>query len=269
MPRRQQKIWASEDMRIRYEMPYLCEVESPLQDVTSYAFRSCCAILQDKVTHFLGATNKEDLENVTFQNDCPYRKYELGRLSSLLHSINIAQSMFLLKEEKMKEREVVQMKALLLSVDLCLKDVRSLKECHSMEIYDNLQKLLREILTTINAYELPKVRPRVVELTDAGPGVGVSNIEVRIRSAEKVMIHNLDRLTRIHRSRGDSGQNEAERTNALIGNAISDGGSIKWDYFKIFEGMSQAEKDEMTSDDIKKHEEEHGRMHGKLLKICN
>ena len=54
-------------------------------------------------------------------------------------------------------------------------------------------------------------------MTDAGAGVGVSNFEVRFRDAEIARIHNLDYKIRVHRACGDSGQNEAERTNSASG----------------------------------------------------
>ena len=43
------------------------------------------------------------------------------------------------------------------------------------------------------------------------------------------------------RSRGDSGQNEAERTNSAIGDAVVDGATIEWDKFKQFESLSEEE----------------------------
>ena len=57
------------------------------------------------------------------------------------------------------------------------------------------------------------------QATDAGPGVGVSNLEVRFRDIEIARIHSSDRVNRIHRAPGDSGQNEAERSNAAIGDS--------------------------------------------------
>lgn len=61
------------------------------------------------------------------------------------------------------------------------------------------------------------VKPNWADLTDAGPGVGVSNFEVKFRDAELARVHKSDYRIRVHRSRGDSGQNKAERTNSAIG----------------------------------------------------
>lgn len=65
---------------------------------------------------------------------------------------------------------------------------------------------------------LPPVYSDILKTTDAGPGVGCSNVEVRFRDLEIARIHDSDRVNRVHRARDDSGQNEAERSNAAIGN---------------------------------------------------
>ena len=89
--------------------------------------------------------------------------------------------------------------------------------------YVMVKALCHDILNKIVEYELPIFCPIVSELTDAGPGVGVTNFEVKFRFAEICRLHGNDRRTRIHRARGDSGQNEAERTNGSICDAIVDG----------------------------------------------
>ena len=73
---------------------------------------------------------------------------------------------------------------------------------------------------------LPVTRPRWSELTDAGPGVAVNNFDVEIRLAEICRLWNIDYYSRIHRSRGDSGQNKAERTNSTIEDVVVDDGKL-------------------------------------------
>ena len=46
----------------------------------------------------------------------------------------------------------------------------------------------------------------MADFTDAGPGVSVTNTDVKFRDAEIAIIHNSDYRIRCHRSRGDSGQ---------------------------------------------------------------
>ena len=54
---------------------------------------------------------------------------------------------------------------------------------------------------------LPPVYSDILKTTDAGPGVGCSNVEVRFRDLEIARIHDSDRVNRVHRARDDSGQN--------------------------------------------------------------
>ena len=100
-------------------------------------------------------------------------------------------------------------------------------------------------------FDFHPVKPRKADCTDAGPGVSVTNTDVKFRDAEIVIIHNLNYRIRCHRSRGDSGQGEAERTNSAIGDALVDGATINWEHTKRFEGMSE---DEILSMSLKEYE---------------
>ena len=53
---------------------------------------------------------------------------------------------------------------------------------------------------------------------------------------EKILIHKLDKIVRVQRACGDSGLNEAERTNSAIGNALVTGETLNWEYHQ---GCSQ------------------------------
>jgi len=103
---------------------------------------------------------------------------------------------------------------------------------------------------------LPTVKPRWTDLTDAGPGVGVSNYEIRFRDAELARIHNSDYRVRCHRSRGDSGQGEAERTNSAISDALVDGAMLKWEKYRRFEDLSEDEIKAMSLHSYEKYEKE-------------
>ena len=93
-------------------------------------------------------------------------------------------------------------------------------------------------------------------MSDAGPDVGVSNLEVRIRDAEFARIHNSDYRIRVHRSRGDSGQNEAEQTISATGDNVVDGCTIDRNYYKRFDDVSNEEINNMTAKEFQKYERE-------------
>ena len=63
-----------------------------------------------------------------------------------------------------------------------------------------------------------------------------------------------DYRIRVHRSRGDSGQGEAERTNSAIQDSMVDGGTIHWEKYKKFDDMTEAEIDKMALEDYEQYE---------------
>ncbi len=101
---------------------------------------------------------------------------------------------------------------------------------------------------------LPLVKPRWADLTDTGPGVGVSNFSVQFRNVGTARLYNSDYRVRCHRSRGDSGQGEVERTNSAIGDAVVDGGTIEWEVIKHFEDLTQKQVDTMSVKDYEVYE---------------
>ena len=61
-------------------------------------------------------------------------------------------------------------------------------------------------------------------------------------------------MNQIHRAPGDSAQNEGERTNASIGEALVDRTALKWEYLKPFDGLTSEEIDELSSNELKEKE---------------
>ena len=107
-----------------------------------------------------------------------------------------------------------------------------------------------DILRHIGSFQLPPVYPWMLELTDTGPGVGISSAECRWHLLEKARIHNSDKVLQIHQAREDSGQNEVERLNACIGDALCDGGSLKWQIYKPLHGLSVDEISSLTNSEL-------------------
>ena len=101
------------------------------------------------------------------------------------------------------------------------------------------------------------VKPRWADLTDAGLGVGVSNYDVRFRDAELARIHNSDYRVRCHRSRGDSGQGEAARTNSAIADAVVDGATLDWERVKRFDNLSKEKISKMPLQEFEKYERQY------------
>ena len=83
------------------------------------------------------------------------------------------------------------------------------------ELCQKTWELCSSLLELIDELQLLPVKPRAAFLTDAGPGVGVSNFEVKFRDAKLARMYNSDYQIRLHGSRGDSGQGEAEQSEQI------------------------------------------------------
>ena len=77
------------------------------------------------------------------------------------------------------------------------------------KLWNSMEDLLSECsqyLRKIDCLDPPRMCCSILKTTDAGPGVGITNTEVRSRDAEIARIHSSDRVNRIHRTPGDSAQ---------------------------------------------------------------
>ena len=96
--------------------------------------------------------------------------------------------------------------------------------------------------------ERPEPYPNVLELTDKGPGAGVHNLEVQDLFLLVCQLFESDHRIRLHRAPHDSVQNEAERTNAAIGEALTTG-SLVAPPNDPFHGLPTAEFERMCLKD--------------------
>ena len=69
-------------------------------------------------------------------------------------------------------------------------------------------------------------------------------------------MYNSDLPTRVHQPRGDSWQNEAERTNSAIGDLIVDGSTINWEFHKQFEGLTEEEISSLSLQEYEQHKKD-------------
>ena len=96
--------------------------------------------------------------------------------------------------------------------------------------------------------------------------VYISIYEVRFRDAELARIHNSDYRVRCHRSRGDSVQGEAERTNSAISDALVDRATLEWEKYRRFEDLSEDEIKAMSLHSYEQYEKE--RMEKNAWHVC-
>ena len=85
-------------------------------------------------------------------------------------------------------------------------DANTIENAHCLwEHLEKVTDLCRAITAFIDNLHLPQLRDYILQATDAGPGVGVSNIEVKYRDVEISRINNWNHMNRIHRAPHGSG----------------------------------------------------------------
>lgn len=225
-------------------------------------FRQFCARVHGDVFLLADMTMQDPLEKKTSSSSCVRHDYELKRLTHFVKCMDINGATVDLKKTEMStaENEKVESlkKSLIPLINNCNKLIEEFESGKrpAIEAYDELQAQAQEILDCLKSLRLPQVKPRWAEFTDAGPGVGVNNIDVKFRSAELDRIYDRDYRIRVHRSRGDSGHNEAGRTNSAIGDAVIDGATLDWEHYKRFQDMSEDSIANLTLQDYEKYEEQ-------------
>ncbi|CAH3150587.1 unnamed protein product, partial [Pocillopora meandrina] len=256
-------VWASETVRLRHEDPSAFEVDEPTPGSPQYSlgFRKCCARLHDDLFLYYDMTESDDLDKLSgeTESNCKFFTYEKERAEHL--KLRIDNLLQFCEDTEMSEHNralfasqiIPVTKRILDAIDDLFKE-----EVDSMEKDARKDRILRVTSSCKHGLEvlgdlcLPPVKPRWADLTDAGPGVGVSNYEVRFRDAELARVHNSDYRVRCHRSRGDSGQGEAERTNSAISDALVDGATLEWEKYRRFEDLSEEEIKQLCSPVIRR-----------------
>ena len=124
---------------------------------------------------------------------------------------------------------------------------------HRVFIRPKIKQLCSGLLQTSNDLRLPPVKPRIAYFTVAGPSGAVSNFEIKIRGIEFGRMQNSDYRIRVHQTRCDSSQGEAERTNSAIADSIVAGAIIDWESIKKYEGMTSNEIENMSVSEFEAH----------------
>ena len=194
----------------------------------------------------------EDFTRMSGAANCPYRKYEQCRVEWVVRKLQKAQ---IDNVDQMREKtDMLLQYAQQICFHLGNSTSTEVSLRNSKCAIVQFQMYSQELSLFIETLGLPKVRPCVIEFTDAGPGVGCNNFEVQFREIELAKLHKSSLRHRVHLASDDQGQNEAERTNAYIGESVADGCILKIDYFGKHHGLSDDDKDKMTIKQLEAHE---------------
>lgn len=256
-------VWASNLLRLHQQYPDHFSPPGEPSMNSSTQLRSFCRQLRDIAFYFVDATTEVDLTmlEVSKPKDS-FREYELSRIDWLMKMLqklepadgkDDEEKSLLLKFKEIIDDEIQgasrNLKELLLSSD-------DIKSTLFFSYHEKVTQDLMTIIELIDEKKLASAYVYISEYTDAGPGVGVSNIEAKLRFVEMCRLQRSDRRIRIHRAPGDSAQNEAERTNACIGDAMVDGGTLQWEKFRALDELSDEEVQRMGIEEIEQRESE-------------
>ena len=255
-------VWASDYMRLSHELPMLFQEASSGNIDYSIEFRKLVTFSHDVVFYFVDLTMKEDVICATPQTGCQHYCYENEKLVWFKNQLDKIMGIWTEDKERVKESEETLANELLEKLISIKENTASLQRnmlffVKQEKLWNSMEDLLSEFsqyLRKIDCLNPPRMSCSILTTTDAGPGVGITNTEVRFRDAEVARIHSSDRVNRIQRAPGDSAQNEAERTNAAIGDALVDGSALRWEYFKPFDGLTVEEIDALSASEVKQKE---------------
>ena len=209
------------------------------------------------------------MANISRKVDCPHRMYEISRATAVKKTLVNVQEQNLY--EKLPADKVEDIKA---SIDVLFEKCSELvpqlqteidkgEVSASIALFDHqCQDLYSKI-----SHLVPPMKSRVHEFTDAGPGVGVTNLDVKLSIAQIIAITDIDYYIRHHLFNGDSSHNEVERCQSYMGDAICDSGPIMWEYKECYNGLSHEQLDQMTLEELE--ESEHQRMEYNAFKVCD
>lgn len=215
-------VWSSHLMDLRYREPYLHLLPGK-EDWQGKLYHSLCFKTLALLRSLLNQLLWEDICLVTDGEDCAFREYEVKKLSFFSQKfLEIAESVnapsFNDKENECVQLLVLQLhsvseasKALINKIKLRNSGVVVLSE------FESLFAVVESCISFIGTLNLPTQKPRVVDLTDAGPGVGITNNDVRYGIAQEILITNIDYYIRHHLAPGDSSHNEVERIQSYVG----------------------------------------------------
>ncbi len=257
-------VWASDLLKIKWEVPQLFEqnVQTNVEHTFALPVRKLCRRIHDILFYFKDCTLKSDVSCMSNEPDCPYRQYEEEKLNWLQTQLSSAESVWKEDVISLSCTEDISKGTQLLAQVQSIKEASeeiSATSTDPVEFWSQVESLLElshKTLQFIDQLLLPRLYNYILEATDAGPGVGVSNLEVKYRDIEMARINGWTHLNRVHRAPHDSGQNEAERSNAAIGEALVTGQTIKWNYFHATDGLNTEQIDLLSVEEMKKLEED-------------
>ena len=133
--------------------------------------------------------------------------------------------------------------------------------------YNAITVKLSYILNQINDIGPVGAKPRWCDLSDAGPGVAVSNFDVQFRDAKLARMWGSEYRIRLRLSENGSHSNEAERTkNSSIADSVVNGQTIEWEFQKLFDGISDGKIEAMILQEFERHQDKRMKLNAYMVR---
>ncbi|CAB4022061.1 Transient receptor potential cation channel subfamily A member 1 [Paramuricea clavata] len=214
-------------------------------------------------TVFFDNCQRRCYELTVTDNKCPFRVYQSERL----HCLKLNVDEFRTKVPDFENTEILDdLETVLHSISNIKKQyVTNKSKAAILESTTTLGYQCHNLCRKITSY-IPTLKSRIHEFTEAGPGVGVTNHDVKYRTAEVIMLTNPDYYIRHHLSNGDSSHNEVERIQSYVGDAICDGGPLEWEH-QHQEGLTNEHIEQKKLAEIEDYELK--RIEYNAFKVCD
>ena len=185
--------WANEPECLRCMMPDKFEVPTCKKDTSviySQEFRCICAHFCDKIRLFTIMTTDEDLSSA-IQKEGELSKFTLYDIERILHLKQMINSgcnsdkvhCFSEGEKEIyASRLIPPIKDIISAIDKVLLQLCGGDKKQILNSYDKLLLKCGKLKETVNEFQLPAVKPRLFDNSNAGTGVGVTNFEIRFDS---------------------------------------------------------------------------------------
>ena len=169
-------VWASEYMRYEEPRLFLTDIDKaqPTPVVYSLLIR-----LMDQLPFYTLATNDKDVANISSKVDFPHRMHKISRAMAVKKTLVKVQEQNLY--EKLPANKVEDIRLQLMShlkneklVPQLQMEMNKGKVSTSIALFDHQCQDLRSKISHL----VPPMKSRIHEFTDAGPGVGVTNLDV-------------------------------------------------------------------------------------------
>ena len=166
------------------------EENVPETEIYSLSFRSFCAAAEDSVKYYSLMTVEEDWQRCSpGKEKDPHTEYECSRLRHLAEKLEKSKDYL---GPSAVEKEVTALAYLEVRLSNLMEGIKQSLSFLTDDVDCGLHTKTDcfSVMETKCDTLLDAVKPRWCDITDAGPGVGVSNFEVRLRDAEMAILHN-------------------------------------------------------------------------------